>query len=118
MFRSNSDTLGLVSALLAHGLCEKHRIAMQHLAVALLSLLLFSLVSCGSTVASSGSGEKPECADGEVARSTCVECGPTDKCVRSEVQCFPTCETVADCEGGTKHYDTCSAGVCTSFACG
>ncbi len=96
--------------------------AMHHLA-GVVALTLLCVVSCRSTAtdpapAEIATPEKPVCAEGEVARSACVECGPTDNCTRSEMQCLPTCETVSDCEGREKHYDTCAAGVCMSFLCG
>ncbi|HWP04261.1 MAG TPA: hypothetical protein VNN72_00905 [Polyangiaceae bacterium] len=58
----------------------------------------------------------PECPEGTLRGEGCAICGPTDACLATEIGCFPTCETSADCPN--KDSSICSNGTCVTGFCG
>jgi hypothetical protein len=55
----------------------------------------------------------PTCPDGEVVVTECVDCGPTDGCLRTEPRCRPTCDARTPCADGD-----CIRGACVTLMCG
>jgi hypothetical protein len=58
----------------------------------------------------------PECPEGTARGQGCAVCAPNDACLATEIGCFPTCETSADCPN--KDSAICNNGTCVTGFCG
>jgi hypothetical protein len=55
-----------------------------------------------------------ECPPGTAFGMGCAVCGPTDACLATEIGCFPSCSSTADCadRGAVCTYGACVTGFC------
>ncbi|MBL8956114.1 MAG: hypothetical protein JNK82_35400 [Myxococcaceae bacterium] len=72
--------------------------------------------ACGTRPApgATGGGSGGECPPNAMARTVCVECGPTDACVRREEICAIVCSSGSTCNSD----EQCINGACQPFPCG
>ncbi len=74
----------------------------------------FTLGGGGTGGGAAAGGSGGECPPNAVRRTVCVECGPTDACLRREDICAELCQLSTQCTG----LDTCLNGACQPRPCG